>query len=188
MFRASINCSIATAITALAASAAGAEVTEYEDKADWMAAAQNFTTIDFVGVGHGTLITDQYEDLGVVFTDGDDYGLSNVNFMDEWGVSGDGDINLTFDSPQYHIGLDYGGGLSIELYQGFDLLYVSSDFGGAGPFFAGLISSQPFDRVLLRDWVDSRAIVDNLHFGVPAPGAWYLMVLAGLARRRRRRS
>ncbi len=62
---------------------------------------------------------------------------------------------------------------------------------GAG-FFGG-VSGLSFNRAVLRDPVDERAFIDNLHFGfttavIPVPGAAVLGALgAGLAVGLRRR-
>ena len=54
------------------ASPVHAGVIEFTDKNDWIAAVQQFTTIGFTGFPDHTFITDQYEELGVLFTDGND--------------------------------------------------------------------------------------------------------------------
>ena len=52
--------------------ALGGFVEEFTDKDDWIVAVGDFTTIGFTGFPGGTFITDQYADLGILFTDGND--------------------------------------------------------------------------------------------------------------------
>ncbi len=161
---------IALALLFLSASAHGG-VIEFTDKDEWINAVGEFTTVDFTGFPEGTFITDQYADLGVLFTDGDD----NIRFSptgfpnDEWGLDGNTAIHLSFDSPQAYISADYPGGMKIELFSEGRLIYTSSNFGvgGAGNF-AGLLSTDLFDGALLYDWIPGDVFIDDLHFGPPA--------------------
>jgi hypothetical protein len=57
---------------------------------------------------------------------------------------------------------------------------------GDVPQFAGLISSQAFDAALVFDPIGTLVVLDNLHFGVPAPGVLPLLALAGIVGARRR--
>ena len=66
-------------------------------------------------------------------------------------------------------------------------IYSGNFPGGGHGNFAGVLSSQPFDEVVISDWLDDQVTLDDLHFGVPAPGAWALLILGGLGRQRRRR-
>ncbi len=60
-------------LTSSAASTAVAGVIEFfeEDREEWFVAVFEVTTIDFTGFPNDTFITNQYEDLGVLFLDGD---------------------------------------------------------------------------------------------------------------------
>ena len=172
--------------------ALGGFVEEFTDKDEWIAAVGRFTTIGFTGFPNGTFITDQYAELGILFTDGND-SISPFDPItypnDGWGLDGNGNISVAFDSPQAWIGVDHPGFLSIELYSEGRLFYTSSIAGGGGVgFFLGLISSELFDAAVLIDPFGLDAEIDDLHFGVPAPGSVCLLALAGLWPRRRRRA
>ena len=83
-------------------SQAAADVFEFTDKAEWLAAVGDFSTVDFTGFPHGTFITNQYTDLGLVFTDGNDSIFFNPSFVnDEWGLDGNPDIGIAFHQPQH---------------------------------------------------------------------------------------
>jgi hypothetical protein len=181
-------CAIIAVVTQGASSQAG--VLEFTDKEDWFAAVGSFTTIDFTGYPDGTFITDQYSDLGVIFNDGDDNILyAPGGFLnDDWGLDGNPAIHLSFLTPQAYIAADYPGALQMQLFREGELVYTSSEFGFSGPgHFAGLVCSEPFDEAIIFDWFDEAVFLDDLHFGVPAPGALWLLGLAALRPARRRR-
>ena len=168
--------------------ALGGFVEEFTDKDEWIAAVGAFTTIDFTGFPDGTFITDQYADLGILFTDGNDsidVWAGHVN--DGWGLDGNPDIHLSFDSPQAWIAVHFPGDVQIDLFSG-DILLSSSVFiaGGLGNF-GGVISSELFDTVVILDPSVGDVFIDDLHFGVPAPSAMWLLAVAALLPRRRRR-
>lgn len=140
----------------------------------------------------------QTADLGVLFADGNDIisCCSEVIYPEDGaGLDGNGNITLLFDAPQSWIAADFPGGLRIELYRGGELIYTSSVFGiskkSAG-HFAGLVSSAHFDMAVLMDVpVDFEAEIDNLYFGVPAPGALWMLGFAAVCsgpRGRRKRT
>ena len=181
-----IICSIALTLTLLTATAHGG-VIEFTDKDEWIDAVGAFTTIGFTGFPNGTFITNQYADLGVLFTDGNDsIRFSPTVFPnDEWGLDGNGDIAVAFDTPQLWIGVDFPGFLDIELYYQGKLIHTGVfGFGGIGNF-SGLLSTQPFDAAVLAEVGGSEAEIDDLHFGVPAPGTLPLLALGALWTRRR---
>ncbi len=158
---------------------AQAGVQEFTDKDEWIDAVGKFTTIDFTGFPEGTFITDQYADVGVLFTDGNDtINVSDVYLNDGSGLRGSGIITLAFDLPQAYIAVDFPGFLTIDLYSRGELIYASRMFGvgGAGNF-GGLLSSQLFDAAVLSDPADGFVFIDDLHFGVPAPGTLTLLAL-----------
>ena len=164
-------------------------VQEFTDKDEWIAAVGQFTTIGFTGFEIGTFITNQYADLGILFTDGNDsIQFSPTAFPnDEWGLDGNGDIAVAFDTPQLWIGVDFPGFMRLELYDEGRLIYRSSNFlpGGVGNF-AGLLSNDLFDAAVLIDPA-GEAEIDDLHFGVPAPGTLALLALGAICAPRRRR-
>jgi len=169
---------------------AHAGVTEFIDRAEWEGAVGQFSTIDFTGFPAFTIITDQYQDLGVTFTDGNDVTFFTPSFVnDDWGLRGNGDIHLSFDRPQGWIGVDFPGFIRVLLFSGGELIHFSSIFA-ADPVggFGGLVSTELFDAVVILDPFDDAVFIDDLHFGVPAPGGLMLLALAGIWPRRRRRS
>ena len=153
-----------------AATTAEAVVIEFTDKAEWVSAVGVFSTIHFTEFPDNTFLFDQYEELGVLFTDGDD----NIACCSDDGFPNDGSgldgnlaIHLLFTSPQRWIAADFPGALRIQLFSEGDLIYTSSNFGSIGVgHFAGLISSELFDEAILIDWVDEDSVaLDDLHFG-----------------------
>ena len=172
---------------------ASATVTTFTNTANWQAVAGPYSTITFTELPAGTWITEQYAPLGVHFTDGSDQINHNNNaYVDGYGLNGAFDeTTLQFDTAMTTIALDFPGGVKIKLYSAGNLIYTSPDFGGSGfGLFAGLISTQPFDKAFIYDPAGG-LFVDNLYFGPPVPGPAGLTVLAlgGLlpSRRRRRR-
>ena len=165
---------------------------EFTDKEEWIAAVGAFTTIDFTGFPDGTFITDQYADLGILFTDGNDnIFLSDNGFPNDGaGLFGGGftPIAVSFDSPQAWIAVDFPGLMQFELFSGGKLIYTSSVFSDFQSRFAGLVSSELFDTAVILDPADHAVFIDDLHFGVPSPGAIALLALGGLFFTRRRRS
>ena len=169
------NVSLATlCAVVLGLSAAGAAspgVLEFEDKDEWLDAVGRFVTVDFSGFEPGTVITDQYADLGVLFVDGfyTIFPFAPISFPEDgWGLDGNGDITVLFDTPMAYIGVDYPGLMQIELFSRGRLIYTSSLFSG-DPVgnFAGLISSELFDSAVLICWAGFEAAIDDLHFGPP---------------------
>ena len=128
-------------LTSLSVGSAYGGVMEFTDKDAWIAAVGGFTTVDFVGFPSGTFITEQYAGLGIHFTDGNDSipPFGPISFPnDGWGLDGNGDINVSFDSPQLWIAVDYPGGIQFELLWQGQLVYTSSQLvpGGIGNFLA----------------------------------------------------
>ncbi len=152
--------------------AARGDVLEFHDKVPWIAAVGEFTTIDFTGFPDTTQITDQYADLGALFTSGADFILC-CDFEsfpnDGAGLDGNTGIELTFDSAQAWIATDHPGLLAFALFTNGELFFTSGLFGSGGVgFFGGLISSQLFDTAVIWDPIDNNVTLDDLHFGVPA--------------------
>ena len=164
-----------------------AGVQEFTDKDEWIAAVGDFTTIDFTGFPEGTFITDQYADLGVLFTDGNDNIDFNRGYLnDGWGLRGSDTITIAFDSPEAYLAVDFPGDIQIDLFAAGNLIYSAVFIAGGVGNFAGLVSTELFDSALLSDYVGS-VHIDDLHFGVPAPGALPLLALGALCTRRRGR-
>jgi len=186
--RLSLHILAVTVVVGLVAEISRAGIVEFTDKAEWESAARPFTTIDFTGFDSGTIITTQYIDLGVVFTGGDDLMLPNSSFVnDGWGLAGHEAIDMAFLEPLFVLAVDFPGSLIIDLYNDGELMY-SNGFAGPGEgHFAGLVSTDPFDFVVLRREFDP-VFIDDLHFGPPIPGAPGVVpfVLAAVTKRRRR--
>jgi hypothetical protein len=157
-----------------------AGVLEFTDRDAWFAAVGQVTTIGFTEFPAGTQLTNQYDELGVLFTDGldivlrDDYYFHFPN--DGAGMNSVGSTTLAFATPQYSIAADFPGFIQFTLFSSGVAIYTSSPFGllPVGNF-AGLVSSQPFDAALISDPFGDNAFADDLHFGVPAPGALWLL-------------
>jgi len=154
-------------LTALAGAAiaapATAEVEVFFDLEQWKAAAGETATITFTEFPYGTLITDQYADLSVIFSDGNDtIHVSSGYVNDGFGLNGHGDIGLSYTTPQYAIAVDFPGALTFELYQKGELVYRSPDYG-TGPLFVGLVSTHPFDEAILLDPSMGYQFIDDLH-------------------------
>jgi hypothetical protein len=182
---------VSLGLALVAVTCARADVIEFTDRDEWIAAAGSFTTIDFTGFPHGTPITDQYADLGVMFTGGLEHIFFSSAFLNDGVglVSNFADIQAEFATPQFWIAVDFPGILQFELYSGGQLIYTSSDFGVGGPGnFAGLVATEPFDRANILDPTGGTIGIDDLHFGPPIPGppAFALLGIAGLHLRRQR--
>ncbi len=175
------------ALTCASVLPAHAGVAEFTDRAEWEAAVGVFTTIDFTGWPEFTVITDQYQDLGVLFSDGNDRTLfSNAFQNDGVGLGGTvDDIELSFDAPQLWMAVNYPGIIQFELFRNDESIYVSSIFSDIQGDFAGLVFSEPFDAAVISDPSGS-VFIDDLHFGVPAPPTLALLAFGALVTCRRR--
>ena len=170
---------------------ANAELLEFTDRAEWEAAVGEYTTLDFTGFPVHTRIQEQYAHLGVHFTEcfNTVQGPMMAYPNDMWGLDGNEEIHLEFDEPQLWIAADYPGMLKFVLYYQGEFVYEDSDIHGMLPHgnFLGLLSDQLFDEVLIYDWWDLIQVnVDDIHFGVPAPGTVSLLTMGFLFLRRRR--
>ncbi len=157
----------------LASTAAGtavAGVIEFflEDREEWFVAVHEVTTIDFTGFPNDTFITNQYENLGVLFLDGDDNIIccDGPSFpRDGSGLDGNAAIHLLFSSPQRWIAADFPGGLRFQLGFEGNIIYESGPFGiGGVGNFGGLLSTVAFDEAILTDPIGG-VNLDNLYFG-----------------------
>lgn len=169
-----------------------ATVTEYTNKPAWQSTVgNNYSSIYFTGYPNNTFITTQYSSLGIVFTDGNDSIQLTPSFItDGAGLTGNNIIHISFSAPMFWIGADFPDALEISLYNQSSLIYTSGKFGGGGVgFFGGLVSTNPFDSVVLLKPAGGDVSIDNLHFGppIPAPGALALLGAACFFGRRRRR-
>jgi MYXO-CTERM domain-containing protein len=189
-----------------------AELTTYPTIGGWEAwqpAAGPFSTVDFLGFPQYMPITTQYEELGVTFA-----GIQptpewppdppppyvlfapDIFLRDGVGAAAIWSMELTFSTPMRALAIHMPGSVTCKLFSGETVVGVintGSPPGGLGQFF-GLTSTIAFDRVQLYNlptfpWNPPPAFfVDNIYFStVPAPGAAAVLMLAGLAGRRRRR-
>ncbi len=150
--------------------AAGQEVLDfYEDKEGWLEAVDNsYTTIDFTGFHQFELITDQYADLGVYFAS--IVQICNevcAAFPNDFAGVGSGaflPICVIFTEPQSWIGFDHPGALFLTLsLNGEEFYFGDFDNSGFGNF-GGVVSSQPFDEVMVYDNTGA-VFIDDLFFG-----------------------
>lgn len=186
---------VSLGLTLAAGTCATADVIEFTDRDEWIAAVGTFTTIDFTGFPEGTFITDQFSDLGVTFTGGNEHIALSDNAFSNDGAgleSNFADIQIEFATPQFWIAVDFPGIIQFELFSGGQLIFTSSGLGvgGAGNF-GGLLSTEPFDMAVILDPTDMTVAIDDLHFGPPVPGppTVAFLGLAGVfACRRRRRT
>jgi hypothetical protein len=168
-------------------------VTVYTVKSAWQNAVGDYSTIDFTGYPNGTWLDEQYADLGVHFTDGSDQFYQNNGFLqDGWGLNGAlDDSTLEFDAPITTIAMDFPGKVRVKLFSNGELIYTSIIMGNmALGNFRGLVSTEPFDTVMLHD---GGLFIDNIYFDPPIPAPPTLaLALFGVAtllgQRRRRRS
>jgi hypothetical protein len=176
-----------TVVLGLVSDASVGDIIEFEDKDEWEAAAGPLTTIDFTGFESGTIITTQYIDLGVLFTDGDDTIHPGDYFQDDWGLAGHEATDVVFMAPMNVLAVDFPGSIIIELYAGGDLFY-SNGFGAPGEVhFAGIVSTDPFDHVIFHRENYDFVFMDDLHFGPPIPTAPVVVPFAFAAVTTRRR-
>jgi hypothetical protein len=165
-------------------------VIEFTDKDEWLASVGPFTTLTFTEFPDDTLITDQYEELGVLFTDGNDTitCCDDIPFPNDGsGLHGNGAIHLTFFAPQAYIAIDYPYTAAFRLHSQGELIYSTDYFSGGPGSFAGLLSTDLFDAALLTfDPAAADIRIDDLHFGVPAPATIGLFGSCALRLRRRR--
>jgi len=187
-----IQLMFAAAAMIFCASNAKSEVDLFVDFAEWQSAAGSFSTVDFTGFPVGTFITDQYTELGILFTDGNDSIHFAGSFtLDGAGLDGNGPTDVAFAQPMVAIAIHFPGFAQVQLFSGGDSLYLSPPVsgGGAGALgFLGVISTRLFDAARLIDPFGEVAI-ENLYFGppIPAPGALTVLAVGLLVRTKRRR-
>lgn len=182
-------------VLAFVSSIARAEIQEFTNKGQWQAAAGTHETITFAEFPN-QVITSQYADLGISFTDGLYFTFAADAFVND-GIGLGASLQtppiiLEFAVSMMSIGADHPGALRITLFYNGSLIHTSSLSGTSGTgHFIGLVSDIPFNRAVLLDPLGGTSI-DDLHFGppIPAPPACALALLgfAALVTRRRRSS
>ena len=200
---------VALAVLAMAGTAA-AEVTWTLDKAAWTASyggQQNVTDVDFGTLTPGTIVTEQFADLGVHFTDGDDVAvLANpleppisypaLRSFVPGSPPGEYDITIVLDGPMSGFGVRPNGpNLNLEFWLAGSLVgegHVTGMPYWQPDAFIGFQSSVVFDKVVILHNPSPNpaqgVAVGNLAFAIPAPGALGVAVVAAAFTRRRRAS
>ena len=173
-----------------------ADVVKYTSKAEWQSLAASFATITFTEIPFPptAFITTQYADLGVTFTDGNDSLHNSTSLInDGFGLHGNlpgNSITMQFAQPISAFAIDHPGTEGFKLYLGSEFVFDTGLMGGSGTGkFSGVISTQPFDKVVVQDPVGLATLIDDLHFGppIPAPGALAFLAIAALNPRKRQR-
>jgi hypothetical protein len=143
-----------------------AAITEYTDYATWAAAAAvPLLENRYAELGGGVIVTNQYAGMGAVYTDGNDITYPYGDSTDGMLLNGSGRIYVTFDEPVYAVGMNYPGAVTISGFLGAAPVFTSSDFGGSGAFFfAGIVSTDAFDNIEIKDWVDDAVYIDDLFY------------------------
>jgi len=197
-----LRCTLLVAGAALvAAPAALASVVVYgdADEAAWFAAAPQHATITFAEFAHFTPISDQYADLGVLFTD--PYpnlilGPFPDSFLqDGWGLSGSIAVHLEFAETMVAFAAHFPGVAVFKFFLEGQMVFESAIMGSSGlDWFAGFSVAGGFDRLEITGkppffpGMFDPVHFDNFYFkAIPTPGALAALLLAGLGGGRRRR-
>lgn len=165
-----------------------ATVVSYVDQKTFETATGPSFLLDFADLEDGAPVSSQYAASGILFSDGNDTALTDSAFLtDQRGLWGHGSVSLQFSSPLRALGVEFAGALQIDLFNGSLLVGTSQPFAGFGDgLFAGLTSSEPFDRAVLIDWYDGKVFIDNLRVAntpapVPVPdlsSGWILLLVS----------
>ena len=161
----------------------------------WQNAAGPYSTCDFVGFPVNTQITTQYSELGATFTPFQGPNIvgpysAQVFPQDGYGIDGNGDVEILFDTPMHSLAAHAPGSWRYQLFSGNTMIYQSVYVGGAGyGFFAGLVSTEGFTKIRFDTFDFDDVYIDNVYFSsTPSPGALPAFALSwGFMRRRRRR-
>jgi len=185
--------SLVIAGACLRCSNASATVNMYFDFKEWQSALKSVTTIGFGEFPTGTGIFNQYLDQGVVFPDEDCFVIEADFFTNDGhglhSSNSTGQILMRFMTPQYGVASHFPGDNWVTLSNGGSVLYVGPPWKGPPGTFVGYVSSEPFDSAIITTPALNPVVtIDDLHFGVPAPGALGLFALAAIFGRPRRRA
>ena len=171
---------------------AGADIvvqTFENDKQGWKSAVGEYTTIDFTDLEANQFVGDHYAEHGVDILG---FGAHWNGFLNDghgiWNWYG---IEVEFDEPQQWIAVDHPGSLKVHIgfVDGPTHFGEPLNIGGTGNHL-GIVTSEPFDKVIFDMPVGfaEEVLIDDLHYGIPAPGALGLLgltALLGPGRRRR---
>jgi hypothetical protein len=148
------------------------EVLHLKNKAQWQSAVGSFQTITFTEYyPPQTIISRQYAPMGLSFIDGLYFTAGAGSFINDgaglyaFGPGPEDDyIIISAKESLFAIAVDYPGFLEMSIYSGQTLVYATDWQGGGGQGnFRGLISSEPFDYIILHDPIGGIA-VDDLFF------------------------
>jgi hypothetical protein len=169
-----------------------AQITSYSNNfAGWQAAAGAYHTCTFAEFEPGTIITDQYAQLGAYFTniwsDVVEYSLFSFP-SDGIGIDGNGPIEITFSETMYAAALHGKGIPTLKLYNGSTFLGEVQAAAGAPSNLVAAVSAVGFDRVVFQgQTAGGGATADTIYFStVPGPGALAALGILGVLRSRRR--
>lgn len=174
-------------------SIADADFTYVTNFTSFQSLVPSYTTVDLVDLTAGDWLSDQYTGLGVLFDGGLIQETATGYLQDGHGVYGGCFITMSLDVPAYAVGSHHPGSMGFDLYAGDTLLYESLATGTGLNNFRGVVSSVPFDKVVLRGITlgppsCDAIFVDNFYFAsVPSPGAAAVFLLGPAANARRRR-
>ena len=158
------------ALSLLLPSLAQGQITSFDQESAWLAAAGPAVYESFYPGIDGLIITDQFEDEGALFTDGDEQLVLQAIFHDFRGVKGNGNITIEFTEARRAFAVEYVYAMEIELYSGPNFLGTSQAFQAGSVWdFGGVVSDQPFDRIVLRDWMDDFIYIDSVYFTEATP-------------------
>jgi len=154
------------------ASAFPAAYTEYTDQTAWDTADDvgTLTTLTFAAFSTTAVVSNQYTAQGATFLSNTNTALDNGAFADGKGLSMGTGGTVVFSFPVCAIGARYPDGLQFVLHDAAGaVIHTSAQFGGAGTgLFAGVLSPTPVTSVVISDWSDASANLDDLLFG-PCP-------------------
>jgi hypothetical protein len=145
-----------------------AYATDYTDLAAWEAAAGDVVSFDYTDLPFGTVMSMPH--FGYLFSGGDDViGDATGLVPDAHVVMGGAEIRIMLFTPATAVAVDYLDGAVIELLDAAGYVVgTSAWFGGPGQYgFGGIVSSQTFTTIRIRDWSDgySNVNIDNLYVG-----------------------
>src|SRR5687768_14203048 len=106
---------VALCAAILASRTTSASVTLFSNPSEWQTAAGSYSTITFTELPANAWITNQYSELGVLFTDGSDQVHANSSvYSDGFGLNGAFDEStLEFASTISAIAFDFPGSFKL---------------------------------------------------------------------------
>lgn len=146
----------------LLSGAAQAQVT-YQSESAWLTAVGEVTEYDWSDCLSGAVAENHYAP-DVVLGSNDRCEFAPAWYpQDDIGVNGNGTIIITLAQPANAIAVRHPGAMEITI--GVPSDYTSNpcgSAGGPGGSFCGIAGVQPFTQILLRDWWDGTARIDDM--------------------------